>query len=129
MTFPELAAALEERFYFYKTVLDKMAEAVKAGEANAIEAYSKLETRTAAEIVVFQRCFIARMAEAPRASEFLHKVETARTAARAASLHGRDILVKEKEATAAQLKEVRKRNQRTGFQRGSPPPSVIDIEA
>ncbi|MDR1932179.1 MAG: hypothetical protein LBQ57_05050 [Spirochaetales bacterium] len=129
MSFTELAAALKDRLYFYETVLKKMETAVKAGETQSIEDYSRLEARTAGEIAGLQRCVAARMTEASHAAELLREIEIAREAVLAASLRGRELLIKEKNAVAAQLQAVRKQKPRTNFQPAPPAPAVVDIKA
>jgi hypothetical protein len=125
MSFEELAAALEERLCFYKTVLEMMEKAVAAGDSEAIAAYSRLETRTAEEIVAHGECFAARKGESPRAAELSARIDAALEDSREASQRLQALLAREKDAVAAQLKTIRK----SPRQENAPPPLVIDTEA
>ena len=128
MTFPELAAALEERLIFYNAVLDKMEKAVISGDTEALAAYSQLEERTAREIAAHEKCFTARLVES-RSDELIMKVNAAREKAGSASRRVCGLLSKEKEAVAAQIKSARGQDRGSGQPPGSLPPLVIDIEA
>jgi hypothetical protein len=127
MTYDELAAALEERLYFYNTVLNRMEAAVIADNMDGVESYAELEIATAAEIAAYQRCFSARAGESPRAEELKRKVEAALETVRASTSRTRGLLAQKKEEAAAGLAEARKHTQAAGIQPGTPPPSVIDI--
>jgi hypothetical protein len=129
MSFEELAAALEERLSFYKIVLDMMEKAVKAGDTEAVAAYSKLEARTAKEIAAHGKCVAARRGESPRSDELVHRTRAAAEAALAESTRIQALLAKEKEAAAVQLQEVRRKNRGKASRPGSALPLVIDIEA
>ena len=120
-----MAAALQERLCFYKTILNMMEKAVKADDTEAIAAYSRLEARTAEEIVAHRKCFAARGGESPRAGELTRRIETTLEDSREALRRVQALLVREKEAVAAQLQAVR----RTQRQENTPPPLVIDTEA
>ena len=129
MSFEELAEALEERLYFHRTVLDMMEKAVKAGDTEAIAAYSRLESRTAEDIAAHGKCFAARQGESPRAGAHIKKIETALEASREAVRRTQALLAREKEAVAVQLQTVRSKNPASAQQENTPPPLVIDMEA
>ena len=129
MSFEELAAALEERLYFYKTVLEMMENAVKTGDTAAIEAYSRLESRTAEEIAAHRKCFVARQGESPRAGEHARKIETALEDAHKSLRRVRTLLAREKDAVAAQIQAVRRKKPASPRQENAPLPLVIDMEA
>jgi hypothetical protein len=127
MTFEELAAALTERLYFYESVLDKMEKAVTSGDTDRIEAYSELESRTAAEIACLRECFTARGNEAPLSGEHGSAIGGLMEKAGAASRRLRGVLEKEKQAVLVQLQDIRKKIP-SGSLRPEPP-SVIDYQA
>jgi hypothetical protein len=129
MSFEELAAALEERFSFYMSVLDMMENAVRAGDTEAVAAYSKLEARTAKEIAAYRECFAARGGESSRQDELARKARAAMEAALIKSKRLRALLGKEKEETAARLREAGRRNRGKASRPEAPLPLIIDIEA
>jgi hypothetical protein len=127
VTFTELAAALVERLYFYGSVLDKMESAVRGGDTDRIEAYSKLESLTASEILCLRRCFAARENEAPRDYGFGRRAEGIMQDIRAASRRLAGLLENEKQAVLARLQELRAKNPPAPFRTETP--SLIDYQA
>ena len=105
-----------------------MEKAVISGDTEALAAYSELEERTAQELASHEECFAARLSEAP-SDALIRATRAAREEAREASRRVRQLLAKEKETVAAQLKDARKQAHSSGPPSGSPPPVIIDIEA
>ena len=123
-------AALEERLFFYRDLMTKLAEAARDEDAEKIESYTDLEKLEGGKIQALEkslRSFPLGSGDAEACSLLEPRIEKAAREAREASEAAKKVLLDRMESLKRRAASAKRSSPGKGSSPLPPPPSFIDI--